>query len=301
MPSLSFDPVAHAYDATRGYPEVVAGKIAAGIVAAVKATPQTKFLEVGVGTGRIAYPLASLGHNYTGVDISEKMVEQLEAKLLGSGWREVRHPWGYAADENTTTVAMSPVVRRFIQADRWASLRLVMADMTALPFYDDTFDVALAVHVFHLVDGWQKAVSEVLRVLHPGGFFLHCWDERSVPDEHNVGRAWEKIIVELGGEFKRPGSSSAHADVTQWLKEQGLQPEEFVVTHWETMITQRRALENVTKRLWSSTWSVPDDLFAASVERLERWADEQFGGALDVQIKQSHRFVISKTRVSATP
>jgi len=297
MPSLSFDQVAHAYDATRGYPEDVAGRIAAGIVATVKATPQTRFLEVGVGTGRIAYPLASLGHNYTGADISEKMVEQLAAKLVGSDWREVRHTWGYAADEDTTTVAIAPLVRRFIQVDRWAALRLVIADMTALPFYDDTFDVALAVHVFHLVDGWQKAVSEVLRVLHPGGFFLHCWDEISTPDEQNVGKAWEKIMVELGGEVRRPGSSSAHADVTRWLKEQGLQSEEHVVTNWETTITPRRALEYVTKRLWSSTWNVPDDLFAATVVRLERWADEQFAGVMDVERKQFHKFVISKTRV----
>jgi ubiquinone/menaquinone biosynthesis C-methylase UbiE len=266
-------------------------------MAAVKATPQTRFLEVGVGTGRIAYPLASRGHNYTGADISEKMVEQLEAKLAGSDWREVRHPWGYAADENTTTVAIAPVVRRFIQVDRWASLRLVIADMTALPFYDDTFDVVLAVHVFHLVDGWQKAVGEALRVLHPGGFFLHCWDEISTPDEQNVGRAWEKIIVKLGGDVRRPGASSAHADVTRWLKEQGLQPEELIVTNWETTITPRRALEYVTKRLWSSTWVVPDDLFAASVVLLERWADEQFGGGMDVERKQFHKFVISKTQV----
>ncbi|HEY6408647.1 MAG TPA: class I SAM-dependent methyltransferase, partial [Ktedonobacteraceae bacterium] len=268
MPSLSFDPVAHAYDASRGYPEGVARQIAAGIAAAVKATPQTKFLEIGIGTGRIAYPLASLGHNYTGVDISEKMVEQLEAKLVGSGWREILHPWGYREDEKAAGGGKAPVARGYIQVEQWASLRLVMADMTDLPFYDDAFDIALAVHVFHLVDGWQKAVGEALRVLRRGGYFLHCWDERSVSEERNVGKAWENIVTELGGEVKRPGASSAHSDVTHWLREQGLQSEESIIARWETTMTPRRALENVTKRLWSSTWTVPDDLFAVSVERL---------------------------------
>lgn len=297
MPSLSFDPVAHAYDATRGYPEGVARQIATAISATAKATTQTTFLEVGVGTGRIAFPLAALGHNYTGVDISEKMVEQLEAKLAGDGWREVRHPWGDRADEKTTSAVKVPEVRRYIQVDRWAALRLVIADMTNLPFYDGSFDVVVAVHVFHLVDGWQKAVSETLRVLRPGGLFLHCWDERSVPDEFNVGRAWERIITDLGGEVKRPGAPSAHSEVTQWLKERRLQPEDTVVASWNTTITPRNALENVTKRLWSSTWTVPDDLFAASVERLERWAEEQFGERMDVEYTLAHQFVISKTRV----
>ena len=57
-------------------------------------------------------------------------------------------------------------------------MRVVLADMTTVPFADASFDVVIAMHVFHLVDGWQQAVHEVLRVLRPGGIFLHFWDER---------------------------------------------------------------------------------------------------------------------------
>src|SRR6266571_3027374 len=60
MPSLSFDPVAHIYDATRGYPVEVAQSIAQAIETTAAATPATSFLEVGIGTGRIAFPLAAL-------------------------------------------------------------------------------------------------------------------------------------------------------------------------------------------------------------------------------------------------
>src|SRR5712691_12007674 len=120
MPSLSFDRVAHAYDATRGYPPGVDQQIAMAIVDTVNAKPETTFMEVGVGTGRIAFPLASLGHIYTGVDISEKMVEQLEAKLVGHGRQEDEQAWGAMPDENS---AEACVVRRFTSSEKQASMR----------------------------------------------------------------------------------------------------------------------------------------------------------------------------------
>src|SRR5215469_8679113 len=110
MPSLSFDPVAHIYDATRGYPVEVAQRIAQAIETVAGATPATTFLEVGIGTGRIAFPLASLSHIYSGVDISGKMIEQLEVKLAEDGWQEYQQPWGSMPDENDEN---SPIVRRF--------------------------------------------------------------------------------------------------------------------------------------------------------------------------------------------
>ena len=175
-------------------------------------------------------------------------------------------------------------------------MRLVMADMTRLPFYDASFDSVIAVHVFHLVDGWQQAVSEVLRVLRPGGLFLHCWDEYMISDRLVVEGEWHKIVRELGGEVNRPGVLS-RSSIIQWLRERGLQPQEFAVARWESMSTPRQAVEHVTQRIWSSTWVVPDDLFAASAERLWRWADNYFGAAMDTSHVQTRQFVICKARV----
>ncbi len=255
---------------------------------------KTSFIEVGVGTGRVAFPQVSLGGHYTGVDISTKMVEQLVAKLRSGGWQEQLEPWGTRADENPVSLSE---VQRFVQSGTQATMRLVMGDMTQLPFFDASFDVAIAVHVFHLVDGWQEAVSEVLRVVRPGGNFLHCWVAKSIPDERNVQRQWGRIVRELGGEVKRPGTTRAHLDVAQFLRERGLQPEESSVVEWETQYSMRKALEDITKRLWSGTWSIPDDLFAASVKRLEQWAKQQFGANEDVEYTELHQFLISKTRV----
>ena len=55
--SVSFDAVAHGYDATRGFPEEVGQQLAQEIDRAAHGNAQTRFLEIGVGTGRIATPL----------------------------------------------------------------------------------------------------------------------------------------------------------------------------------------------------------------------------------------------------
>ena len=175
-------------------------------------------------------------------------------------------------------------------------MRLVLSDMTALPFRDASFDVVLAVHVFHLVDGWQQALLETLRVISSGGVFLHCWDQLVNVKAWPVGETWVKIVRELGGEIKRPGTDE-RSDVTAWLKEHAFQPQEIPVAQWEVVQTPREALEQVTRRLWSSTWVVRDDIFAASVVRLESWAKNYFGEDIDKPFKGIRQFVICKTEV----
>jgi ubiquinone/menaquinone biosynthesis C-methylase UbiE len=293
MPSISFDRVAHAYDETRGYPPGIDQRIAKAIVDTVHATSETTFIEVGVGTGRIAFPLASLGHIYTGAYISENMVKQFRSKLLQNGWQEYQQAWGSLPDENSASVHP---VSRYRNSEKSASMRLVLSDMTALPFRDAAFDVVLAVHVFQLVDGWQQALLEVLRVIRPGGVFLHCWDEFVNVEVWPVGETWGEIVRELGGDIKRPGVEE-RSNVTAWLKEHGLQPQEIPAVRWEVSQTPRESLDQVTRRLWSSTWVVPDDIFAASVVRLESWAKGYFGADIDRQFKGTRQFVICKTEV----
>jgi ubiquinone/menaquinone biosynthesis C-methylase UbiE len=293
MPSISFDRVAHAYDSTRGYPPGIDQHIAKAIIDTVHATSETTFMEVGVGTGRIAFPLASLDHTYTGVDISENMVKQFRSKLLQNDWQEYQQAWGSLPDENG---ASAHPVSRYRNRAKSASMRLVLSDMTTLPFRDASFDVMLAVHVFHLVDGWQQALLEALRVIRPGGVFLHCWDELVHVEAWPVGETWGKIVRELGGEVKRPGTDE-RSEITTWLKDHALQPQEIPAVQWEITQTPRESLEQVTRRLWSSTWVVPDDIFAESIVRLEIWAKDYFGADIDQQFKGTRQFVICKTEV----
>ncbi|MGH2509244.1 MAG: class I SAM-dependent methyltransferase, partial [Ktedonobacteraceae bacterium] len=191
-----------------------------------------------------------------------------------------------------------PKVRRFAREDPAASLRLVTSDITTLPFPDASFDVAVAVHIFHLVDGWQQAVREALRVLRPGGFLLHCWDMHGDSSLNIVAATWLKFVAELGGNAQRVGATSPKM-VSTWLREQGLPVEELSIAHWETTTSPRQALERISSRLWSRTWQMSDEIFTASVQRLTAWASDYFGDEdMDTPQTLTNQFVVHRTQIA---
>ncbi len=149
MPSLSFDPFAHIYDETRGYPEPVAHQVAQAIDQAANATAQTAYLEVGVGTGRIAIPLASLGRIYTGVDISQKMVDRFKEKLSAASWQEQPQPWGYQPDEDP---AHTVPVSRYTHEQPPAVFRIAMGDITDLPLHTQHLPYSVLPTIYEMKD-----------------------------------------------------------------------------------------------------------------------------------------------------
>jgi SAM-dependent methyltransferase len=158
--SIVFDRAAGFYDATRGFPPGVEGAVAAAFVAAGRLGPASRVLEIGVGTGRIALPLAERVARVTGVDRSAPML----AKLV-----EKRGP---------------------------LPVDLVRGDGTALPLADACVDAAVAVHVFHLIPGWRQVLEELARVLRPGGLLLHGGDDQAADA---AWRGWrERIEPKLG-------------------------------------------------------------------------------------------------------
>jgi SAM-dependent methyltransferase len=141
--SVVFDRAAHCYDATRGFPPGIDERVADLIADAGGLDRGSRLLEIGVGTGRIALPLAKRIERVVGVDLSHSMMQKLVAK---------RGPLG---------------------------IDLARADATRLPFPDASFDAALGVHVFHLIPGWRAVLAELARVLRPGAPLLHGADDRS--------------------------------------------------------------------------------------------------------------------------
>src|SRR5262249_36374538 len=77
----SFDRVAHCYDETRAMPEDAHAAITAGIARAARAVaPDPLLLEMGIGTGRIALPLAESGIRIVGIDVARAMLARLRAR-----------------------------------------------------------------------------------------------------------------------------------------------------------------------------------------------------------------------------
>jgi SAM-dependent methyltransferase len=268
--SLSFDRAADYYDATRGYPPEVAEVIAEAILRAGRLAPGSEALEIGIGTGRIALPLLARGVHVFGVDISSRMLDQLRQKQAALA----------------TQAAPGSI----------GTLQVEVADMTALPFPDGRFQAVIAVHVFHLVSGWLRALDEALRVLRPDGALLVGQDVHSGPGATRTGNIenhWRRILHELGYE-QAPLGASGYEAVLDELERRGLRVEETTATRWETQYTPRQALETITSRLWSRTWIVPDDLFAESARRLTAWCEREYAGAMETPIPAPHAFKLAR-------
>ena len=100
-------------------------------VAAVDAHPGQKVLDVAAGTGVSSEPFADAGVDVIAADLSEGMLD---------------------------------VGRR-----RRPDMTFVQADVTALPFDDETFDAVTMSYGLRNVANYPKALSEIYRVLKPGG------------------------------------------------------------------------------------------------------------------------------------
>lgn len=142
-PSVAFDRAAGYYDATRSLSPAAAALVTAVLAEAL--VGHGPVLEIGVGTGRIALPLAETGIEVVGIDLSGPMLEELTAKA--------------------------------------GAVPVAVADCTSLPFPDDAFGGVIASHVFHLVPEWRDATLEVLRVLRPDGTFLWARGGHGAPGQ----------------------------------------------------------------------------------------------------------------------
>lgn len=99
-------------------------------------------LDIGCGNGRFAPLVAARHAHYDGVDYSTELIKVAKQKF----------PQGI----------------------------FTAGDATALPFPDNSFDIAFSFAVIHHIpgnEGQKKFVREALRVLHPGGkLIITSWD-----------------------------------------------------------------------------------------------------------------------------
>ena len=98
-------------------------------------TKKLGILDVGCGTGMITLPLAELGHNVTGIDLSEGMLKIAKEK---------------ASNFNL-------------------AVEFKLGDAENLPFEDELFDVVINRHLLWTLPDPEKAISDWKRVLKPEG------------------------------------------------------------------------------------------------------------------------------------
>jgi SAM-dependent methyltransferase len=234
--SVSFDRAVDYYDRTRGLaPETEAAQTAVlvdaldGIAGAV--------LEVGVGTGRVAVPLAAAGVRVLGLDLSPAMLARLHEK--------------------------DPAIP------------LGCADATRLPVADDTVGAVLLAHVLHLVADWRAVIDEVDRVMRPGGVLLATRGSRGrgpLVDLQTVARdavGWTMPegrldeLTELDDELRRRGAEITHLPEVATHRDRSaeehlrLMADNIFSWTWE-FTDEQRAVAVATARAWvESTYGDP--------------------------------------------
>ncbi len=131
-----------------------------------------RILDIGTGTGILPFNMAKYGGEYTGVDLSEKMIEQ--AKIM---------------------------------CDGMSGTNFIAADAHCLPFEDNCFSAVTALQCWVYFDK-KKLVPELMRVLKSGGE-LYVMFMTWLPEEDEIIRKSFSLVHKYNpawsGYMKRTG------------------------------------------------------------------------------------------------
>jgi ubiquinone/menaquinone biosynthesis C-methylase UbiE len=244
MKSLSFDAMVELYDQTR---VVDPNCFRAALDNLVERFPPHHFrscFEPGIGTGRIAIPLAEAGYHVMGVDISHEMLAHLTTRLT--------------------------------QRSSALPMRFSRADVTHLPFAEATFDLGVAVHLFYFIAEWQRAAEELLRVVRRDGpiVLMHTGTGMEIP---LVNQRYKDLCAVQGYAIPEIGVKSTQ-EVVDYFTAQGCQTE-WIRQRWQwtAHIRLEQALRYVQARAYSFTSSVSNEVHTAAMQRLESELTQQYG------------------------
>lgn len=144
-------------------------------------------------------------------------------------------------------------------------IHLAQADVMALPFAAQRFDAVIVVHVLHLVADPQRTVNELARVLRPGGAVLHAWNERNEGVFQPLVDAWHEAIPPQEAQRDRWHVVKPIFTDLGWAEVGGEQVYSFIQRQSpEEMVNRYR------QRVWSSLWSMPDEVWQRGVEAVEQ-------------------------------
>ena len=144
------------------------------VVNLVSLTHPKSILDVATGTGDLAISLAPSGATeIIGLDISQGMLDVGKNKIAKKGLTE--------------------------------KIKMVRADSEALPFKDDHFDAITVAFGVRNFEHLQKGLTEILRVLRPGGIFVIL--ETSVPTQTPFKQGYtfysKKVLPLIGRLFSK--------------------------------------------------------------------------------------------------
>jgi len=112
------------------------------------------------------------------------------------------------------------------------NFKFQIIDAEDIPYNDSTFDVVIANHMLYHVDNIQKALSEICRVLKPGGY-LYC---------STVGQNHMMEIRDIMSKFKSETMDIKSSDITSRFK---LENGAYKLKKWFDNIEMKRYEDNL--------------------------------------------------------
>ena len=234
--SISFDRAAEYYDRTRALSDSVMARVVELLESNLPAGELC--LEIGIGTGRIAVPLAKRGVRVAGVDISRQMLSKLRRKV-GEGWP-----------------------------------RVAIADATHLPFAGRTFGGAIAAHVLHLIPEWKVAVDELLRVLRRGGVLLA---NRGATHQDDWRAEITNRFFSETARVKWPPGMSRIDELDAYMHECGISQRSLPTIREDYEESAAELLALLEAGYWSACWSMDDETRRKGAAATREWARSHLG------------------------
>jgi SAM-dependent methyltransferase len=234
--SIVFDRAANYYDRTRALPAEVQERVTDLLFEELSG--RGLCLEPGVGTGRMALPLHERGVALVGIDLSVPMMQRLV--------------------ENAGVGAPFPLLR---------------ADLTCLPFRDGSFGAAFLCHVLHLIPNWRAAVSELIRVVLPGGMILIDMGGSATAAGREINREFAR---HSGQERPRPGVTDPE-ELDGTMAAGGAPLRRTRAVPEPHRYTINAMLARLESNQFSSTWGLDDATRTRAAAATRAWAGQRFG------------------------
>ena len=224
-----YDKISGVYDETR---EPLSPEAMDRLASILTRSGDTRLLEAGVGTGRLALPLQRKHFEVVGIDLSAGMLAKARSKGLQD---------------------------------------LLLADANTMPFRDKQFDAVLMAHVLHLLDDpaetfaglGRVAVNEIVVVITKRESGYASGDVMASP----LREAFRKAAADLGyRRGERPAGWSGFRREAEFLSAHP--PDSLVTVEDRQLVTTlRERLSIFEKRAYGHLADIPEDKFAEILRR----------------------------------
>jgi SAM-dependent methyltransferase len=246
-PTSDFSRIAMRYDATRDVPPQHLATCYARMVRLGFFPLRGVLLDAGCGTGQMSLPLAGMGYELCGIDISLQMISIARAKFT---------------------------------QDRPA--RFVVADARAIPFADSSFHAVVLSKLLQHVQSWQTACREIVRVVKPGGCIVHIAERGAFGNA--VRQYFARRADALGFPDRFLGMRD-RSELVDFLTSQSCPsiPVDVTDLRWEKQITFGEALGQLRDRLLAEFWYLPSKVYERLLRETARWITEHPDGRATIE------------------